>query len=259
MGNNNWTREQTIVALNLYCKIPFNRVSSNHPDIVRISKIIGRTPNSVKMKIGNFGSFDPELKKKGIVGLGNSSKMDEIVWNEFNSDWINLAYESELLISKFTNQPIEIISEINLSDIPLGMEREAIIKQRINQSFFRQTILSSYNLKCCITGLSISDFLVASHIVPWAKDEKNRLNPHNGLCLNSIHDKAFDRGFITITPDYKIKVSKQLTELKKENAVADLFLKYENQAIILPDKFLPSKEFLDYHNKNIFRSQRGFG
>lgn len=192
------------------------------------------------------------------MGLGNSSKMDEIVWNEFNSDWINLAYESELLISKFTNQPIEIISEINLSDIPLGMEREAIIKQRINQSFFRQTILSSYNLKCCITGLSISDFLVASHIVPWAKDEKNRLNPHNGLCLNSIHDKAFDRGFFTITPDYKIKVSKQLTELKKENAVADLFLKYENQAIILPDKFLPSKEFLDYHNKNIFRSQRGF-
>lgn len=59
-----WTREQTIVAFNLYCKIPFNRVSSTHPDIVRIAKIIGRSVNSVKMKIGNFGSFDPELKKK---------------------------------------------------------------------------------------------------------------------------------------------------------------------------------------------------
>jgi putative restriction endonuclease len=251
---NLWTKEQTIVALNLYCKIPFNRVSSNHHDIIKIAKIIGRTPNSVKMKIGNFGSFDPELKKRGIVGLGNTSKMDEIVWNEFNSDWSNLAYESELLISKFTNQPIEKISEINLEDIPLGKEREAIIKQRVNQSFFRSTILSSYNLKCCITGLSISDFLVASHIVPWAKDEKNRLNPHNGLCLNSIHDKAFDRGFITITADFKIKVSNQLLELKKDNAVADLFLKYQNQSIILPDKFLPSKEFLDYHSKMIFKS-----
>ena len=251
---NLWTKEQTIVALNLYCKIPFNRVSSNHPDIIKIAKIIGRTPNSVKMKIGNFGSFDPELKKRGIVGLGNTSKMDEIVWNEFNSDWNNLAYESELLISKFTNQPIEEISEINLEDIPLGKEREAIIKQRVNQSFFRSTILSSYNLKCCITGLSISDFLVASHIVPWAKDEKNRLNPHNGLCLNSIHDKAFDRGFITITADFKIKISNQLLELKKDDAVADLFLKYQNQSIILPDKFLPSKEFLDYHSKMIFKS-----
>ena len=172
MKNTNWTREQTIIALNLYCKIPFNRVGSNHPDIIRIAKIIGRTPNSVKMKIGNFGSFDPELKKRGIVGLGNTSKMDEIVWNEFNSDWSNLAYESELLISKFTNQPMEKFSEINLEHIPLGKERDAIIKQRVNQNFFRSTILSSYNLKCCVTGLSIPDFLIASHIVPWAKDEK---------------------------------------------------------------------------------------
>jgi putative restriction endonuclease len=253
MANDNWTREQTIVALQLYCKIPFNKVSSRHPDIIRIAKIIGRSPNSVKMKIGNFGNFDPELKKRGIVGLGNTSKLDKLIWKEFNSDWNNLAYESEILISKFTKQPIEKVAEINLEDIPLGKEREAIIKQRVNQSFFRSTILSSYNLKCCITGLSIPDFLVASHIIPWSKDEKNRLNPHNGLCLNSIHDKAFDKGFITITSEYKVKVSKFFNDYKKENAVAELFLKYENQPIILPDKFTPSKDFLEYHHKNIFK------
>jgi putative restriction endonuclease len=250
---NIWTKDQTIIALNLYCKIPFNKVSSNHPDIIRIAKIIGRTPNSVKMKIGNFGSFDPELKRRGIVGLGNTSKMDKIVWDEFNSDWYNLAYESELLISKFTKQPIEKVADINLFDIPLGKERDTLIKQRVNQSFFRSTILSSYNLKCCITGLTVSDLLVASHIRPWAKDEKNRLNPHNGLCLNSIHDKAFDKGYITVTPEYKIKISKHLIDLKRENAVVDLFLKYDGQSIILPDKFLPSKEFLDYHYSEIFR------
>ncbi len=253
MANDNWTREQTIVALNLYCKIPFNKVSSKHPDIIRIAKVIGRTPNSVKMKIGNFGSLDTELKKKGIVGLGNTSKLDEIIWNEFNHDWSALAYESELLISKFTNQSIETVSAIDVADIPRGTVRDAVIKQRVNQNFFRSTILSSYNIKCCITGLSIPDFLVASHIVPWSKDEKNRLNPHNGLCLNSIHDKAFDSGFITITTDYKIKVSKNFNAYKKETAVTDLFLRYENQTIILPDKFLPSKEFLEYHYQNIFK------
>ena len=252
MAVDNWTREQTIVALNLYCKIPFNRVSSNHPDIIRIAKIIGRTPNSVKMKIGNFGSFDPELKKRGIVGLGNTSKLDEAVWIEFNRDWDNLAYESELLISKFTQQPIEKVAEINIDDIPMSKEREAIIKQRVNQSFFRSTILSSYNLKCCITGLSIPDLLVASHIIPWSKDDKNRLNPHNGLCLNSIHDKAFDKGFITITTDYKLKISKYFNEFKKDNAVSDLFLRYDNQSITLPDKFSPTKEFLEYHHNKIF-------
>jgi putative restriction endonuclease len=254
MARENWTREQTIVALNLYCKIPFNRVSSSHPDILRISKIIGRSANSVKMKIGNFGSFDPELKRRGIVGLANASKLDEQIWNEFNNDWNNLAYESELLISRFTNQPIEEVSAINIEDIPVGKERDAIIKQRVNQSFFRSTILSSYNFKCCITGLSITDFLVASHIVPWAKDDKNRLNSRNGLCLNSIHDKAFDRGFITVTTDYKLKASKYFNDYRKENIVTDLFLKYENQSIILPDRFLPSKDFLEYHNTNVFRN-----
>lgn len=253
MARENWTREQTIVALNLYCKIPFNRVGSNHPDIIRIAKIIGRSPNSVKMKIGNFGSFDPELKKRGIVGLANSSKLDEIVWDEFNNNWENLAFESEVLISNFSNEPIEKSSKIDIENLPLGRERETMIKARVNQSFFRSTILSSYNLKCCITGLSIPDFLVASHIVPWSKDEKIRLNPHNGLCINSIHDKAFDKGFITVTEDYKIKISKYLSDYKKEEAVSDFFLKFENQSIILPDKFLPERAFLEYHHQNIFR------
>jgi putative restriction endonuclease len=101
--------------------------------------------------------------------------------------------------------------------------------------------------------LSIPDFLVASHIVPWKKDEVNRLNPHNGLCLNSIHDKAFDRGFISITPDFKIKISDYFKDISKEYAVLDFFIKHENQSIILPDKFLPSRDFLDWHFTNIFK------
>jgi putative restriction endonuclease len=101
--------------------------------------------------------------------------------------------------------------------------------------------------------LSISDFLVASHIIPWKKDEKNRLNPQNGLCLNSIHDRAFDQGFMTITTDYKIRVSEYLNKYTTENAVKDLFLKYDKQKIVLPDRFLPAKEFLSYHNEEIFK------
>jgi len=248
-----WTKEQTIVALNLYCKIPFNKVSSTHPDIIRIAKVIGRSPNSVKMKIGNFGSFDPELKRKGIVGLGNTSKLDKEVWNEFNKDWNTLAFESEVLISKFTNQPLEKRIELNIDNIPLGKERLAIIKQRVNQNFFRSTIISSYNLKCCISGLSIADFLEASHIIPWNKDEKNRLNPHNGLCLNLLYHKAFDKGFITITNEYKIKISQYFNDFKKDVAISDLFLRFDKQKIILPDRFLPSKEFLEYHHDHIFK------
>lgn len=205
------------------------------------------------MKIGNFGRLDPELKKQGITGLVNGSRLEEDVWNEFNDNWDKLAFESEKLIAQFQNKTIEQIETINIDDLPKGEERETVIQSRVNQNFFRSIILASYNLKCCITGLSIPDFLVASHIKPWSKDIENRTNPHNGLCLNSIHDKAFDKGFITVTPDYKILVSKYFDDYSDDLAVYDFFKRYQNQPIILPDRFLPSKEFLDFHFHEIFQ------
>ena len=253
MDNNNWTKEETIIAFNVYCKIPFKGSSKTNLTIIKYANIIGRSPSALNMKVGNFGRLDPELKKQGIVGLTNGSKLEEIVWNEFHGNWDKLAYESERLIAEFQHKTIEESAEIDLSDIPLGKERETVVKARINQSFFRSTVLSSYNQKCCITGLSIPDFLVASHIIPWKKDEKNRLNPQNGLCLNSIHDRAFDQGFITITTDYKVLASKYFNDYMAENVVEDLFLKYNKKPIFLPDRFLPSKEFLEYHNNVIFK------
>ena len=252
MAINNWTKEQTIVALNLYCKIPFNRVTSTHPEIIKVAKVIRRSTNSLKMKIGNFGSFDPELKKRGIVGLSNTSKLDKEVWLEFNNSWETLAFESEKLIADFSGITLEQSLELDTTDFPQGKEREAVIKARVNQTFFRSAILSSYNSKCCITGLSIPSLLVASHIIPWSQSQKERLNPRNGLCLNSIHDKAFDKGLITISADYKIRVSKYLQDLAGEVAVNDFFLKHNNQVINMPDRFLPGKGFLDFHSENIF-------
>ncbi len=252
MAKNNWTREETIIAFNVYCKIPFKSSSKTNPIIIKYANIIGRSPSALNMKIGNLGRLDPELKKQGITGLTNGSKLEEEIWEEFNGNWEKLAYESEVLIAKFQNKSIEDIANIDIDKFPEGKEKETIIKTRVNQNFFRSTILSSYNQRCCITGLNIPDFLVASHIKPWSKDRKNRINPRNGLCLNSIHDKAFDKGFITVTPDYKVLLSNYFDDFIKDEAINNFFLKYKNRKIILPDKFLPSKEFLEYHYKKIF-------
>ena len=253
MKDTNWTKEETIIAFNVYCKIPFKSSSKTNSTIIKYANIIGRSPSALNMKVGNFGRLDPELKKQGIVGLINGSKLEETVWNEFHGNWDKLAYESERLIAEFQHKTIEESAEIDLSDIPLGKERETVIKARVNQSFFRSTVLASYKQKCCVTGLSIPEFLVASHIILWKKDEKNRLNPQNGLCLNSIHDRAFDQGFITITTDYKVLVSKYFNDYTNENAVKNLFLKYDKQPIILPDRFLPAKEFLEWHYDELFK------
>jgi putative restriction endonuclease len=244
---NNWTREELIIAFNLYCKIPFSKSVKTNPQIIEVAEIIGRSPSAVAFKLGNFGSFDPELKKRGIVGLRNAGKLDKEIWDEFNGNWEKLAYENELLISSAINRQIETL------ELPTGKEKERLVKTRVNQNFFRSSILSLYNQKCCITRLDIPDLLIASHIIPWSKDEKNRLNPRNGLCLNAMHDRAFDKGFITITPDYTVKISSYFADYINDKTVVEMFFSYDNQKIDTPDKFTPDKEFLSYHNEMIFR------
>lgn len=203
------------------------------------------------MKIGNFGRLDPELRDAGITGLIHGAHLEEEVWNEFNGNWEKLAFESEALIAKFQNKTIEEVQKIEVDDLPPGKERLNIVKTRVNQSFFRSAILSAYNLRCCITGLPTSNLLVASHIKPWSVDKLNRTNPRNGLCLNALHDKAFDNGYITVTPDYRVLISEQF-QSSEEPIIQTLFKAYQNEKILLPDKFLPSKEFLEFHNQRIF-------
>jgi putative restriction endonuclease len=250
-----WTREQTIVAFNLYCKIPFNRVTSSHPEIIKIANTIGRSVNSVKMKIGNFGSFDPELKKRGIVGLINASKLDEVVWNEFNNNWDDLAFESEKILTSLEGLDILKREPIIEDDFCFaeGIEKERLVKTRVNQSFFRQTVLSANNYSCCITGLGVPELLIASHIIPWSKAAKDRLNPRNGLCLNALHDKAFDKGLITITADYKIKISPKLL-VKPSAPIEKWLVSFEGKDMIIPERFVPTIQFLEYHNNNIFQA-----
>ena len=168
----NWTREQTIVAFNIYCKIPFKSSSSRHPEIIKYAKIIGRSPAALNMKIGNFGRLDPQLKQRGITGLSHGSKLEQEIWDEFHGDWEKLIYQSELLIAKFENKNIENSPDLGLDDLPQGKEREKVVKTRVNQNFFRNAILSSYDHKCCITSLTVPELLIASHIVPWSENKK---------------------------------------------------------------------------------------
>lgn len=257
MGKNkNWNREELIMAFNLYCKLPFGKIHYRNPEIIKLAEFINRTPSAVAWKLSNFASHDPTLKERNIKGAKNSGKLDKMIFEEFYNNWEKLATESEILIGKlFENESTDTNQEDFKKDdwkIIEGLEKAAIIKTRVNQSFFRKTVLASYKNKCCITELSVPNLLIASHIVPWSKDQKNRVNPHNGLCLNPLHDMAFDKGFITIDKNYRVIVSKEIKNLTPKKVFEDYFYRYENQKIILPDKFLPFKEFLEFHNNNIF-------
>lgn len=250
-GQKLWTRDELILAVNLYCKLPFGKMHKGNSEIIRFAGLIGRTPSSIALKLGNFASFDPTLKERGIKGASNASKLDKQIWDEFYNNWDAALFASEEMLAKTKRTTIERINKIETADLPKeGKEKERIVKTRVNQSIFRTVVLATYNNSCCITGINNPELLIASHIVPWSKDEKNRLNPMNGLCLNALHDKAFDSGLITISADdYTIMIS---SKLKKKNATQSIeqnFLNMEGKVIHLPDKFLPAKELLKVHNE----------
>lgn len=250
-GQKLWTRDELILAVNLYCKLPFGKMHKGNSEIIRFAGLIGRTPSSIALKLGNFASFDPTLKERGIKGASNASKLDKQIWDEFYNNWDAALFASEEMLAKTKRTTIERINKIETADLPKeGKEKERIVKTRVNQSIFRTVVLATYNNSCCITGINNPELLIASHIVPWSKDEKNRLNPMNGLCLNALHDKAFDSGLITISADdYTIRISSKLKKKNAPQSIEQNFLNMEGKVIHLPDKFLPAKELLKVHNE----------
>ncbi|MFY7957407.1 MAG: HNH endonuclease [Flavobacterium macrobrachii] len=254
MARDNWNREQLIVALNLYWKIPYNKISGSSNSLIQqIAPIINRTPAALAYKLMNFTSLDAEKQKIGNKGKSAASSSDKEIWNEYFGKWEKLALDSSAILSVIQNKPLDKILELEDDyEFVEGKEKLRLVKTRVNQNDFRQRILASYNEKCCITGISFTSLLVASHIIPWSKNKQERLNPRNGICLNNIHDKAFDKGLITITSDFKVKLSDAILKKQKETNIQKYFLEYDNQPIILPDRFIPSIEFLEYHQQNIF-------
>lgn len=106
-GEKLWTRDELILAINLYCKIPFGRLHRLNPEIINLADLIGRTPSAVAYKLVNFASLDPSLKARGIKGASNASNLDKEIWKEFFNSWDELPFESEKLLAKIEKTTVE--------------------------------------------------------------------------------------------------------------------------------------------------------
>lgn len=205
------------------------------------------------MKLTNIASLDPIITASGRVGLRSASAADREMWQEMKFSSASFAVECQnALIEAEKQASSEDVTPENRAIDRLGEDRVVQTTTRIGQSFFRETVLSAYNGRCCITGLSVPTLLVASHIVPWSRDELNRLNPRNGLALSALHDRAFDAGLITIDDDFTIRVSKNLAVQDDDFLEASIKL-YQGRPIRLPEKFGIGEEFLAYHREHIFQ------
>jgi putative restriction endonuclease len=268
-----WTREELLVVFRLYCHTPFGRLHQRNIDIIELADLMGRTPSAVAMKACNFASLDPEQQARGVRALGNIGHADRELWETFLIDSPAIAQEAEAAyvavsgreaddylpelghVDKIYRQRTRETGKVSgkLKEPEGPTEKDALLKIRRVQSFFRAAVLISYEYRCALTGLGIPELLTASHIIPWSVDEKRRADPRNGICLNALHDRAFDRGLISFDKDLRVIVSSRIGEQEDCSIHRYQLIEIAGHALHLPARFQPEALALDYHRKHVFK------
>lgn len=248
-GGRRWRRQDILVAYALYCVTPLKKINPSNKIIRQVAEILELPIGSLVLRMRNFQYIDPEVTGEGKKGMSHVAKMDKQIFEEFQHNWGDLGAQAEEIVglALFDGTP-----DKGAKPISSLTNRNQVNRER---HFFRASVFASYENKCCITGLTIPTLLVASHIKPYSKcrTSSDRTDPHNGLLLNTLHDKAFDQGLITVTKDYTIRVSQKIKDYANDEFTKSCLADLEGQKIILPRNFMPSAECLEYHNDEIFR------
>ena len=259
----NWTRDELLIALNLYHKLTFGQLHARQPSIIALAEKLERGANSLAMKLSNFASLDPALKLRGIKGLAGSSALDRTVWEEFHTDLNEAAPASEAafrdLFEVDDASDIEVTPKEGIRVCkrpPLGpTETIGNVKFRRGQDYFREAVLNNSGGRCGITQLAVRELLIASHILPWGTHPEHRLDVRNGICLSRLHDAAFDRGLISFDEELRLLISPRLKGELPLAIIRTSFADYEMQPLGFPDDAaLPDAAFLATHRKVIFQA-----
>lgn len=251
---NDWTREQVLAGLHIYLQLNYGQLHARSPKIKELASWMGRTANSVALKLCNLASLDPAVRASGRKGMDSASKVDKAVWTELLGNWDATVVEAASIYDRLAaSHGLDLADqwadelEVELPPAEMGRTRSAMVQVRVNQMRFRKSVLVGYNTTCCISGLQNEQLLIASHIVPWSEDHHNRLNPQNGLCLSALHDRAYDQGLITVLPDYTVRVSAKLKAKSADAFLQESLLRFDKAPIRLPTRLAPAPNFLAWH------------
>lgn len=227
----NWSETEVASAISLYLRLDFGKFHSRNPEIIKLAGKLERTPSAIALKLANLAALDVSIPQRGMA---NASALDRKMWAEFLTS-------PDRVLQTYATQP-----KTKLSD-PEGFaerqakyeskqatHRHAIVTTRVGQDFFREMILTSYKSRCALTGTDDPRLLTASHIVGWAEDKSLRLNPSNGIALNALHDRAFDRHLITFNEDFRLVIHSDVpSEARK------MLERVNSTKLDMPSRFLP--------------------
>ncbi len=247
-----WTRDEQLIALRLYMRTPFGKLHGRNREIIALASRIGRTPGAVAMKACNFASLDPKFRQTNRRGLSGASESDGAIWREFAGNAEQLAAEAEDAFARLS--PDRAGEDEVAFRTPAGETDVArLVRARRVQSFFRAAVLTSYEGRCAISGLAAPELLVASHIIPWSASVERRADPTNGLCLNALFDRAFDRGLMTLDASMRVVISGKLRNAATAAPLRCSLLDAEGRSITLPKRFPPASDALEHHRGHVFQ------
>ena len=255
MKNRLWTENELMLALRWYLQLPFGQLDQRNPQVKHLGELIGRTSSSVALRLVNFAALDPIQQQRGIKGMPNGGKKCKECWDKFMTDKESFIYESETVLANLEGKDLETKYADRIPKIPTGVKgktKDRLLKVRVNQYIFRKIVLANYGYKCALTDIDIPELLVASHIIPWAKNIEERLNPSNGICLSSLYDKAFDVGLISFDDNYKTIFSPKLLSCVGKDYYYRFFEPYKGAKLSTPLKYKANSLFLEYHRDCIY-------
>jgi len=131
-----------------------------------------------------------------------------------------------------------------------GYGESVMRPRRIGQGTFRTVITDVYQRQCAVTREKALPALDAAHIRPFSEQPEHYVR--NGLLLRSDVHRLFDVGYVTVTPDYHVEVSRHIRDDFNDG---ENYLKLHGSGIWVPedDERRPDPEVLEWHNENRFR------
>lgn len=125
------------------------------------------------------------------------------------------------------------------------------IRPRLGQGAFRSLITDVYQRRCAVTQEKALPVLEAAHI--WPVSEGGRHDVNNGMLLRADLHRLYDRGYVTVTPDYRFEVSQRL---KDDFDNGEPYYPLEGRRVWVPQEGQqqPSREFLEWHRDTVFRA-----
>jgi putative restriction endonuclease len=232
----NWSEHEVQAALALYLVTDFGRFHTRNPDVIALARQIGRTPGSVALKLANLAALDDSLPQKGMA---NASATDRRVWQAFLQvpDAVIAAYAQQVA----PPAPPGMAESAAAFD-HLGRVRQAMAPQRVGQDLFRRMVLTGYGGRCALTGVDDARLLNASHIVGWADSPEHRMRPTNGICLNALHDRAFDRHLITFDEAWQMIIAPHVPAAARRQLERGV-----KGVLQMPARFLPDAGLMAQH------------